>query len=272
MISYSSIKNFTIINAFLFLLSAFQYATVSSVSILNINTVNTWSVLFLTVYTVLIIRNYVLVYFIDNSIKNKPSIHSPSEIDKGTTYELHKNLIITTALEAGTQLCIQYSFVDPTQPSRLLYFIPLSFFFEILLDFFHYCAHRLLHHKSLYAYIHKKHHRFHHPHSMTTFYHHPLDILLTISLPTALSLCLLPSVSYFEFVLLSVYKIFSEISGHTGKQLAPTGSFPQFIWLPKWLSIDLYTEDHDLHHSMNNCNYAKRFSLWDKVFGTFRTV
>jgi sterol desaturase/sphingolipid hydroxylase (fatty acid hydroxylase superfamily) len=106
---------------------------------------------------------------------------------------------------------------------------------------------------------------------MTTFYHHPLDILLTISLPTMLSLLLLPSVSSFEFVLLSVYKIFSEISGHAGKRLAPTGSFPQFIWLPKWLSIELYTEDHDLHHSMNNCNYAKRFSLWDKVFGTFRT-
>jgi len=129
MISYSSIKNFTIINTFLFLLSAFQYATVSSVSASDMNTVNSWTILCLTVYAVLIIRNYVLVYFIENSIKNKPPIHSLSETDKGTTYELHKNLIITTALEAGTQLCIQYSLVDPTQSSRLLYFIPLSFCF-----------------------------------------------------------------------------------------------------------------------------------------------
>lgn len=268
MVSISSIKNFTVINGFLFLLSALQYAAVNSVinSLDDIYRVYT----FLTVYTVLILRNYILVQTIDYSIRDKPPIYVATVEKLDVLYELHKNLFITTSIEAITQIYIQQTLIDRAQYSRLLYFIPLSFLFEVILDLFHYCVHRLLHHKWLYAYIHKKHHRFHHPHSMTTFYHHPLDIILTISVPTVLSIWLIPPVSSFEFILLSMYKIFSEISGHAGKHLAPTGSFPQCIWLPKGLSIDLYTEDHDLHHSLNNCNYAKRFSLWDKLFGTYR--
>ena len=50
--------------------------------------------------------------------------------------------------------------------------------------------------------------------------------------------------------------------------MRPTSSFPQCIWLPRLFNIELYTEDHDLHHSRNNCNYSKRFSLWDKIFKT----
>jgi sterol desaturase/sphingolipid hydroxylase (fatty acid hydroxylase superfamily) len=67
-----------------------------------------------------------------------------------------------------------------------------------------------------------------------------------------------------------VYKNFIEISGHSGKKLYPTSCFSQFKWLPQWLNIELYTEDHDLHHSLNNCNYGKRFSLWDKLFNTYK--
>lgn len=36
-------------------------------------------------------------------------------------------------------------------------------------------------------------------------------------------------------------------------------------WLPRLFNFQLKVEeDHDLH-----CNYSKRFTLWDKVFGTF---
>jgi sterol desaturase/sphingolipid hydroxylase (fatty acid hydroxylase superfamily) len=65
------------------------------------------------------------------------------------------------------------------------------------------------------------------------------------------------------------YKTFIEISGHSGKKLYPNGSFSQFIWLPRFFNISLYTEDHALHHSSNYCNYSKRFSLWDKQFETY---
>ena len=74
-----------------------------------------------------------------------------------------------------------------------------------------------------------------------------------------------------QFNLIITYKLFIEISGHIGKKIYPTSCFSQFMWLPKLLEIELYTEDHDLHHSMNNCNYSKRFSFWDKLFGTYKS-
>jgi len=97
----------------------------------------------------------------------------------------------------------------------------------------------------------------------------------SITLVLMQRLCLfLPCISFlqislFQFHLFLVYKTFIEISGHSGKKLYPRGSFPQFIWLPKFFSISLFTEDHHLHHDKSNCNYSKRFSLWDKVFGTY---
>jgi sterol desaturase/sphingolipid hydroxylase (fatty acid hydroxylase superfamily) len=75
----------------------------------------------------------------------------------------------------------------------------------------------------------------------------------------------------FQFSLLLVFKSLVEIGGHLGRCLAPSSSCPQFFYLPKWLGIELYVEDHDLHHTHFNCNYAKRFAIWDKLFGTYRT-
>ena len=106
---------------------------------------------------------------------------------------------------------------------------------------------------------------------MTTFYQDPLDVVISISLPTIISSKVIPNISYFQFNLIIIYKNFIEISGHCGKILYPNTSFPQFIWLTKWLKIELYAEDHDLHHSSNNCNYSKRFTLWDKVFCTYKS-
>jgi sterol desaturase/sphingolipid hydroxylase (fatty acid hydroxylase superfamily) len=77
-------------------------------------------------------------------------------------------------------------------------------------------------------------------------------------------------ISLIMLNIILVYKTFIELSGHTGKKLYPSGSFAQFIWLPKMFGIQLYTEDHNLHHSKGNCNYAKRFSLWDRIFGTYK--
>jgi sterol desaturase/sphingolipid hydroxylase (fatty acid hydroxylase superfamily) len=73
----------------------------------------------------------------------------------------------------------------------------------------------------------------------------------------------------FEFNIIKNYMLLNEMAGHKGTRSFPTPAFQQFIWLPRFLRIGLYAEDHDMHHSHNNCNYSKRFSLWDKAFGTY---
>jgi sterol desaturase/sphingolipid hydroxylase (fatty acid hydroxylase superfamily) len=155
-------------------------------------------------------------------------------------------------------------------PKEIIYFIPISFLFELIFDFFHYIMHRLLHNKYVYKYFHKTHHKYKHPTAIGTFYQDPVDIILTNSIPNMITLYILPiHISYLQYNWITIYKTFVEISGHTGKKLSPSCSFTQCIWFVKYLNIELYAEEHDLHHSLNNCNYGKRFSLWDKLFGTF---
>ena len=154
----------------------------------------------------------------------------------------------------------------------ILFFIPKSFVFELIFDFFHYSTHRILHEYSfLYIHIHKKHHKYSYPMPILTFYHNPLDLIITNSIPQILTLVIFPYISPFQFSVILTYKSFIEISGHSSKKLYPSGSFSQFIWLPRLLDISLYTEDHTLHHAINNCNYSKRFSIWDKIFHTYKS-
>jgi sterol desaturase/sphingolipid hydroxylase (fatty acid hydroxylase superfamily) len=80
---------------------------------------------------------------------------------------------------------------------------------------------------------------------------------------------IIPKISFCIYNTIIIYKIFTEISGHSGKDIN-SSCFPQFIYLPKFFSIEMYTEDHDAHHHFNNCNYSKRFTLWDKVFQTYK--
>lgn len=35
------------------------------------------------------------------------------------------------------------------------------------------------------------------------------------------------------------------------------------------LQIELRADDHQRHHIQASCNFSKRFSLWDKLLGTW---
>ena len=102
---------------------------------------------------------------------------------------------------------------------------------------------------------------------------------LSSTVPSLITLYLIPHISFLQFNYILIYKNVLEIFGHCGKKSYtsgypsgyPSGSFFQFPWVVKYLNIELHTEDHELHHLLNNCNYGKRFSLWDKVFNTYKS-
>jgi sterol desaturase/sphingolipid hydroxylase (fatty acid hydroxylase superfamily) len=240
--------NYIFVNGFLLLMGLFQ---------LYFEPENT--------FFTLLARNYALLHFIDYSTRHKPSIHAAALPIEAYKYEFHVNVITATAVETLTHLFI----VDTAGPQSLsadiIYFIPVSFIFELIFELFYYFTHRLLHSRHFYKYIHKKHHKFPHPIAITSFYQAPLDLLITNSVPTNLALVLFPYVSARQFVFITVYKKFIEISGHTGKLAQPTSAF-----LPHLLQLELYTEHHDLHHSRNNCNYGNQLSIWDHLFKTYQ--
>lgn len=249
---------FTIINSFLICSSLFLYWS----SIIYDN--------YLYLYFLYLSKTYALLTMTKYSQKNKAYITPREE-----NYEICSilNVFSSIFIETSTHVIAPYfiEFTDRKIIYDLLLFVPISFIFEVIYDFMHYWIHRLFHYnKLLYKYIHKKHHIKTNTTYLDTYYQNPIDVILSNSIPFCLTLYILGNVSYFQFILLVVYKTAVEIAGHTGKKTFPTSSFPQFPWLVKYLGIELYTEDHDLHHRYTNCNFSKRLSFWDKIFGTYK--
>jgi len=267
-ISYKSFKNFIIVNTFLLSMGFTQHNILIKIKY-------NYIVDFCIILFIFLIRNYSIIKFIDKGVLDKQSINKDISLMPREEFknEFDYYVLSTTTVETITHLCINNNFIysDRSVYLDIILFIPISFIFEITFDFFHYLTHRLLHSKYLYKYCHKIHHKFKHPISIISYYQDPLDLIITNFVPTILALSLTKNISYRQFNILLMYKMFIEVSGHCGKYVYPTSSFSQFIWLPKLLQIDLYTEDHDLHHSLNNCNYSKRFALWDKVFNTYKS-
>lgn len=266
-ISINSFKNFIIMNGLLFSIGIMQHDMLS-------RKLQNYILDFCLTLFLFLIRNYSVMKIIDNGVSSKQSINDDASLlpKEDFKYEFHYYVLTSTTVETVTHLFISNNFVymDRTLYQDVITFIPISFIFEIIFDFFHYMSHRLLHSKYLYKYCHKVHHKFKHPTSIIAYYQDPLDLIITNSIPTTLALSLTKNISCRQFNALLIYKTFIEISGHCGKFSYPTSSFSQFMWLPKLLQIELYTEDHDLHHSSNNCNYGKRFSIWDKAFNTHK--
>ena len=236
LISQKSLKNFIFINGILLYLGICQQILVSY-----------FENQFLSVFWIFVCRNYLLLHLVDIGTWNKPRIHEenmPTEIYKG---EFHVNVLSATCVEALTYIFVESSSLSSSSSSLsssssssygmiydIFFFIPVSFAFEICFDFFHYIGHRMLHHTYVYKFMHKKHHKFQHPISITTFYQHPMDLLITNTMPTILSLYLLgfgssssssSYISYNQFHCMILYKNFVEISGHCGRDLYPVCSF-----------------------------------------------
>ena len=213
----------------------------------------------------IIARNFAIVYGIDTLTSASPLTYTNYQEPEGP-FELY-------VVQAAVLECITTGLLPVTdnRTSTLVLFIPISFAFEVIYDFFHYWIHRGMHvtHHSW----HKTHHAHVHLKSIVAFYQNFFDLVLSNSIPFLLTeriIGLVYPLSMFELLLMISYKVFIEVAGHSGRSSGRTTSFPQCIWLPRLLGIELYSEDHTMHHQNINCNYAKRFTLWDKVFGTYQ--
>lgn len=189
----------------------------------------------------------------------QPSLNQRLMIASMNTLSLLAASNLTTAPLRGTIM------------GELVFFIPYSLVFEICFDFFHYWTHRLFHNiPYLYKKIHYIHHSSEELNIYTTFQHHVLDVLFTNVMPVMVITILLQPTIFFLNIWF-VYKIIEEMFGHMNIS-SRASCFTQCIWLPRLLGIELYIDDHTTHHRVSKKNFGKRFSLWDKVFGTFLRV
>ncbi len=236
-------------------------------------------------------RNYIMLRILTKGTEKYPYLHEHTKIPRLDEYLFYFFQLLL--VDAFHQIVALEYLLDPSLSHSqstsqspylsllrdILLFIPVSFLFEITFDFFHYITHRAEHtFPILYKTFHKTHHMHHHPTFITTYYHNLGDLLFTNSLPLFATLILfrmdffatyLIPISRHLFFAIYLAKSYMELCGHSGKDIRKTGSFVQCIWLPRFFGIELYTEDHDRHHQYSNGNFGKRFSLWDRQFGTF---
>ncbi len=277
MISFPSFLRFSFSNIFLLSLGTYEYFHYDY----NLN--NSIFYQFICLYAIAIFRNMLLFSIIDTVTDKYKYINDKSRTIPHEKYENEFifNFLRLIFIETSGVFFLPYVFsFSPTESYNLFYllsqewcpFLFKSFFLEIIFDLFHYLNHRVLHEiPFLYKNIHKYHHSHPNPNLWSIYQHNSFDFLFTNTLPLYISLYIglhFFSFSILQLKMLIIMKIAVEFFGHCGKDIYKTGSFFQCIWLPKIFGIELYVKDHDLHHSKNNCNYSKRFSLWDKIFET----
>lgn len=249
MFSKNFVKNFLSINTVILGLAYIKYS---------------WSTSLVGCIIVEGLVNYSLLYFLT---VDKPLINAcvPKEQFR---HEFDLYAVSASVIKGITHWMLTPTVV--TTPYWVPLFILTSMGFELTFDFCHYWVHKLSHNVPWLYRFHKIHHKFKHPCALTTFYMHPVDLILSYSLPFLVATTLL-NICQGEFYLITVYLTYQEIAGHLGKKMYPTSCFAQCIWLPRVLGIELYTEDHALHHAEFKWNYGKRFSLYDRIFKTFKS-
>ncbi|KAJ8604962.1 hypothetical protein CTAYLR_006890 [Chrysophaeum taylorii] len=223
-------------------------------------------------------RDVVIVLFLTWMTASKQRIRGPKKATCTTLEPWVRLAAIAAPVDAGVAILARYLDLRSDEVSPTfgpLGFLYVSFGFEVIFDLFHYWTHRACHSHPWLVKYHAVHHRHHAGlEPASTYDQAALDVFVCNALPAMAALGVIVRavgpLSRRDWSLLWTYKSYVEVAGHAGVHSRAT-SFPQCVWLPRVLGIALRTVDHDLHHSSRgrSGNYAKRFTLWDKLFGTY---
>lgn len=133
-----------------------------------------------------------------------------------------------------------------------------SITFLVFTDSLIYWIHRGLHHRSVYKYLHKVHHRWKVPTPFASHAFHPVDGFLQ-SVPYHLFPFIFPLNKYVYLALFVFVNIWT-VSIHDGDYRVPKILQP----------VINGSAHHTDHHLLYNCNYGQYFTLWDRIGGSFR--
>ncbi len=141
---------------------------------------------------------------------------------------------------------------------------------ELAFDALFYVAHRGVHAvPSVYRAVHKLHHSHTHDlRRLSALQMSAADVVLTHTLPVLGALALVPLAPGLELSVAKTYLLFQELYGHAGCEHRGR-CFGPAPWLTEALGIELRAADHQRHHVQGSVNFSKRFSLFDRLFGTW---
>lgn len=133
-----------------------------------------------------------------------------------------------------------------------------SFFVMVVLhDAWFYWTHRLMHHRRVFGWAHRTHHRSLAPTAWTAYSFGPAEALVqALFLP--LFLLALPAHKTVLFLWMA-HMIVRNVAGHTGVEIVPRSWLAG--WWGRWLTTTLH---HEMHHAHGHANYGLYFVWWDR--------
>lgn len=157
---------------------------------------------------------------------------------------------------------------EPLLSLKSLVMFPLNMFiYAVILDFYFYWYHRLMHEVGFLWRFHRKHHTTKHPNAaLSAFADHEQELFDALIIPALTWLTW--RIDFATWFGTTVYILYVEAFGHSGIRAyfqIPT------TWPLRFLGCELCIEDHDLHHRQGwkkSGNYGKQTRLWDAIFGT----
>jgi sterol desaturase/sphingolipid hydroxylase (fatty acid hydroxylase superfamily) len=140
------------------------------------------------------------------------------------------------------------------------------FFVSILLamivqDTYFYWTHRLMHHRRLFRWFHRTHHRSTNTNPWSTYSVNPLEAVVD-SGAGVLILLIVPMTGWAIFtfsIINTVYAVYT----HLGYELYPRALSRH--WLGRWINT---STAHNIHHAKARYNFGWYFLFWDRMMGT----
>jgi len=220
-----------------------------------------WLAAYLVLAGIYLILGWAVSYFNKAHMQSLKiqTVDCPEELVQRDFKQSLKSLINISGMLAAGLTLRHLGFGFEASETNWMTFIIWTAVSLILFDTWFYWFHRLIHHRRLYAKIHRWHHRSSTPtvwaNNSDTF----LDNLFCQSYWFFAPL-LLPAPT----AVLVAHKIYDQITGmlgHAGYEYAPG----KFSAKP---SPMIGTTFHDMHHSEFHYNFATHFSAWDRLMGT----
>ncbi|OJJ81577.1 sterol desaturase family protein [Aspergillus glaucus CBS 516.65] len=193
--------------------------------------------------------------------------------DVGVAKVVH-SLVSTATFRPMMSVFLSYR-TSLTPDTISWFWLPLEIgLYGIILDFWFYWYHRLMHDVNGLWQYHRTHHLTKHPNPLLTLYaDHEQEFFDIAGIPLMTYFTLkavgLP-MGFYEWWFCHMYVMFAELAGHSGLRLhaIPPSTLS---WFLKLFDAELVIEDHDIHHRKGwrkSHNYGKQTRLWDRIFGT----
>jgi lathosterol oxidase len=143
------------------------------------------------------------------------------------------------------------------------YYFALFPILFLIHDAYFYFTHRLMHHKSVFRFVHLVHHRSTNPSPWAAYAFHPLEAVVEQGILIVFYFTVPIHVTHLGifFLISIIYNVY----GHLGYELYPRGFSKTRVG--KWINTSI---SHNQHHQHFKGNYGLYFLFWDRLFGTIR--